>query len=137
MARKNTELLAFSNVRLEGGIKILKKLVKDGRQRKAIVTVADPEKGLGKKIVTFFRHFFWGVCDSKGRREFKHLRYISSYTRVFTVYDAFLKKEENVNSYVRTKTSASGRPLVYPRNTRLKCIGCAGRGVMEPFCSSM
>ena len=35
MARKNTELLAFSNVRLEGGIKILKKLVKDGRQRKA------------------------------------------------------------------------------------------------------
>ena len=35
MARKNTELLAFSNVRLEGGIKILKKRVKDGRQRKA------------------------------------------------------------------------------------------------------
>ena len=35
MARKNTELLAFSNVRLEGKIKILKKRVKDGRQRKA------------------------------------------------------------------------------------------------------
>ena len=37
MARKNTELLAFSNVRLGGGIiiKILKKRVKDGRQRKA------------------------------------------------------------------------------------------------------
>ena len=63
-------------------------------------------------MVKFFRHFFWGVCDSKGCRKFKHLRYISSYTRVFTVYDAFLKKEENVNSYVRTKTSASGRPLV-------------------------
>ena len=35
MTRKNTELLAFSNVRLERGIKILKKRVKDGRQRKA------------------------------------------------------------------------------------------------------
>ena len=35
MTRKNTELLAFSNVRLEGGIKISKKRVKDGRQRKA------------------------------------------------------------------------------------------------------
>ena len=35
MARKNTELLAFSNVRLEGKIKILKKRVKDDRQRKA------------------------------------------------------------------------------------------------------
>ena len=32
--KRTHKLLAFSNVRLEGGIKILKKRVKDGRQER-------------------------------------------------------------------------------------------------------